>query len=164
MRNIKSKNVKLTLTLSPEEKAVIKAILNRGKESVRVIKRARVLDLFDKGFTSPTISEYVGVTAETARRIGWNYLEGGLKRALYDLPRPGKERALTEKQANQIIACVCSDPPAGYSRWTIELLTEETKRRGIAPKIGRETIRILLKTHDLKPWREKNVVHPGTNK
>ena len=26
------------------------------------------------------------------------------------------------------------------------------------PQVGRETIRILLQSHDLKPWREKNVV------
>ena len=24
--------------------------------------------------------------------------------------------------------------------------------------VGRETIRVLLESHDLKPWREKNVV------
>jgi hypothetical protein len=29
----------------------------------------------------------------------------------------------------------------------------------LVPKVGRETIRILLQSHDLKPWREKNVVH-----
>jgi hypothetical protein len=25
--------------------------------------------------------------------------------------------------------------------------------------VGRETIRVLLQSHELKPWREKNVVH-----
>jgi len=28
--------------------------------------------------------------------------------------------------------------------------------------VGRETIRILLLDHDLKPWREKNVVRGRT--
>jgi len=31
-------------------------------------------------------------------------------------------------------------------------------RRKIAPGIGREAVRLLLESHDLKPWREKNVV------
>jgi len=26
--------------------------------------------------------------------------------------------------------------------------------------VGRETVRIVLARHDLKPWREKNVVRP----
>jgi hypothetical protein len=32
----------------------------------------------------------------------------------------------------------------------------------LARRVGRETIRILLQRHDLKPWREKNVVRGGT--
>jgi hypothetical protein len=26
----------------------------------------------------------------------------------------------------------------------------------LAPRVGRETIRLLLRNHDLKPWREKS--------
>ena len=29
-------------------------------------------------------------------------------------------------------------------------------------RAGRETIRVLLESHDLKPWRERNVVRGGT--
>ncbi len=52
---------------------------------------------------------------------------------------------------------VCSDPPAGRARWTVRLVAEEAVKRKLAPLVGRETIRILLLSHDLKPWREKNV-------
>jgi hypothetical protein len=38
------------------------------------------------------------------------------------------------------------------------LLAEEAVKRKLVPGIGRETIRILLESHDLKLWREKNVV------
>jgi putative transposase len=31
-------------------------------------------------------------------------------------------------------------------------------KRKLVPRVGRETIRVLLLHHDLKPWREKNVV------
>jgi putative transposase len=44
------------------------------------------------------------------------------------------------------------------ARWTVRLLTEEAIRRKLVPQVGRETIRVLLESHDLKPWREKNVV------
>jgi hypothetical protein len=53
---------------------------------------------------------------------------------------------------------VCSDPPEGFARWTVRLVAEEAVKRRLAPCVGRETIRILLLSHDLKPWREKNVV------
>lgn len=163
MKKGKSINVKISFTLKDTERETIRTLLSKGKESVRVVKRAQVLNLFDQGFTSPSIAEAVSMNAVTVRKIGWRYLEGGLDRALYDLPRPGNDRLLSEKQANQIIALVCSDAPEGYDRWTLELLAEHAVKNGIIPSIGRETIRILLHTHDLKPWREKNVVHPRTD-
>jgi hypothetical protein len=43
-------------------------------------------------------------------------------------------------------------------RWSLSLLVREVKRRGIVASISDETIRVLLAAHDLKPWREKNVV------
>lgn len=50
--------------------------------------------------------------------------------------------------------------PEGRARWTIILIVEESIKRGIVDEVGRETIRVLLKNHELKPWREKNVVRP----
>ena len=158
----KSKNVKLAFHLTQEEKEAVKSILSKGKESVRVIKRARVLELFDEGLTSPKISQYVGVTAETVRRIGWNYVNEGLERAFYEAPRPGGKKKISQTEEAHIVALVCSDPPEGYDRWSVRLLTEEVIKRGIVPSIGRETIRVILKSHGIKPWREKNVVRGGT--
>ncbi len=53
---------------------------------------------------------------------------------------------------------VCGPPPAGQARWSVRLIAEEAVKRKLVLQVGRETIRILLQTHDLKPWREKNVV------
>ena len=50
---------------------------------------------------------------------------------------------------------VCSNPPEGRARWTVRLVAEEAVKRKLVPGVGRETIRILLLSHDLKPWREK---------
>lgn len=163
METYKSRNVKVSLKLKDTERETIRTLLSKGKESVRVIKRAQVLNLLDQGYTSPGIAKAVSMNAVTVREIGWRYIQEGLSRALYDLPRPGNPRLLSEKQANQIIAMVCSDAPVGYDRWTIELIVEKATKTGIVSTIGRETIRVLLKTHDIKPWREKNVVHTGDN-
>lgn len=158
MRGKNSYNVKLSFRLSDEDRKTIDDLLTKGKTSARIFKRAQVLRHFDEGKSSPDIAIFVGVTAETARRIGWNYIHKDLKRALYDLPRPGKAKKLTNRQETHIVALVCSDPPEGYERWSIRLLTEEVIKRKIVKSVGRETIRILLKSHGIKPWREKNVV------
>jgi hypothetical protein len=40
----------------------------------------------------------------------------------------------------------------------VRLLTEEVIKHKLVPRVGRETIRVLLESRDLKPWRGKNVV------
>jgi putative transposase len=64
-----------------------------------------------------------------------------------------------QNRLKEIVAFVCTGPPSGRARWTIELIVEEAIKRKIVKTVGREIIRVLLHSHDLKPWREKNVVH-----
>jgi hypothetical protein len=80
-----------------------------------------------------------------------------LERALYEKQRPGAAEVLDESQKQRLIAMVCSSPPEGRARWTVRLVAEEAVKRKLVPRVGRETIRVLLLSHDLKPWREKNV-------
>ncbi|HVO60887.1 MAG TPA: helix-turn-helix domain-containing protein [Terriglobales bacterium] len=87
---------------------------------------------------------------------------GGLERALYERARPGKAAWLDALQRQRIVALVCGPPPAGRARWTVRLLTEEVVQRNLVPRVGRETIRVLLESHELKPWRGKNVVRGAT--
>ena len=69
--------------------------------------------------------------------------------------RPGAAEVLTASDKQRIIAMVCSAPPPGAVRWTVRLVAEEAMKRKLVPQVGRETVRVLLQSHDLKPWREK---------
>jgi putative transposase len=129
-----------------------------GIASVRVVKRARMLRLLDQGTGPPQVASAVGVSPQTVRNIGWRYVGEGLERDLHETPRPGHQPALSPGQAQRIVAMVCGPPPAGRARWSVRLIAEEAMRRRLVPTVGRETIRMLLRQHDLKPWREKNVV------
>ncbi|TQF14698.1 helix-turn-helix domain-containing protein [Myxococcus llanfairpwllgwyngyllgogerychwyrndrobwllllantysiliogogogochensis] len=146
------------LKLKQADRAALEALTHRGRESVRVLKRGRVLQLLAEGWTVVRAAEAVGVTQTTVRTVRRRYLEEGLGAALNEKPRPGAARLLTEKQASEMVAMVCASPPEGRARWTVRLIAQEAMRRGLVPKVGRETVRELLLRHDLKPWREKNVV------
>lgn len=155
----KRKNRRLTMKLKPKDRLALKKLLAGGIEAVRVVKRARVLQLLDEGLSANQAAAGVGVTPETARKIGWRYREHGLEVALREMPRPGNPRLLKPRQETRIIAIACSQPPDGFAVWSTALLAEEAIRQGIVPSVSRETIRMVLKRHGLKPWREKNVVH-----
>jgi len=152
-------NTKLTIILPKDDLNIVRSIITKGYNNARVITRARVLFQFNKGLSSPDVSEYCGVSPETARRVGWNYLNKSLNFALFDKPRSGKKKRIPEKDAASVIALACTDPPEGYARWTVRLLAKEMVNRKMIESIGKESVRIILKGHALKPWREKNVVY-----
>jgi putative transposase len=97
----------------------------------------------DRGETAAQGANNAGVAAKTVRAFGRRYEEEGLKQALHEKPRPGKQRALDAGQSERIIAMVCSPPPEGQARWSVRLIATEAVKRKLVPGVGRETIRIL---------------------
>jgi putative transposase len=145
---------RLQLSLTVGDLKRIEALLSGGVQEVRTVVRALALRQLDRGLSTPEVGSLVGLSGKAVRQIGQRYQAGGLDRALFDAPRPGSARVLNLEQSQQVVALVCSSPPEGFARWTVRLLAEETVRRKIVPSIGREAIRRLLQSHDLKPWRE----------
>ena len=152
----------LRIEVTTRDRKVLRKLLSGGVQQVRLVLRAVALLQLAKGVSAPRIAGMVPLTAQAIRKIGHRYREGGLERALYEKQRPGAEALLEANQKQRIIAMVCSDPPEGFARWTVRLVAEEAVKRRLVPRVGRETIRVLLLSHDLKPWREKNVVRGGT--
>jgi transposase len=129
--------------------------------TARVWRRIRVLLLLDEGNSVRATAKAVGGYPREISRVGKRYLERGLEAALSEDARPKPPRRLDSAQEAAVVAMVCGPPPVGRARWTTTLAAQEAVHRGIVPRIGRETIRVVLAAHDLKPWREKNVVRRG---
>jgi putative transposase len=153
---------RLSVRLSKRNREELRQLLRRGLQPVRTTLRALALLQLDAGQTASDVGANLQLTPKAVREIGRRYEDGGIERALYDQQRPGAAALLDASQKQRIIAMVCSDPPAGRARWTVRLIAEEAVKRKLLPRVGRETIRVLLQSHDFKPWREKNVVRGGT--
>ena len=149
---------RLRVRLTKGDREKLDSILSGGIQAVRTVLRALALRHLHDGKSVSEVAANVRLTPKAVREIGRRYQDSGLEQALYDKPRPGAATVLEDSERQRIIAMVCSDPPAGRARWTVRLVAEEAVKRRLVPRVGRETIRILLLHHDLKPWREKNVV------
>jgi transposase len=158
MRAYKRLEVKLP---KPDERSLVQ-LLRSGVQQVRVVLRSLALLQLSGGDSAPVIARRLRLTPKTVRDIGKRYLEGGVDRALYERPRQGAKPILSPTERQRIIAMACSDAPEGRARWTVRLIAEQAIKRKLVPKVGRETIRILLESHDLKPWRENNAVRGRT--
>lgn len=153
---------KYKVVLTPEEKEEVTSLIGKGTAKARTITRARILILANGGKIDKAICESLGIVRSVVHDVRKHYAEGGLNRALNDLPHPGKARKLTGAQEAQVIAIACTKAPKGYVRWTLDLLTEEVKDK-LAVSIGRNAIWKVLLRNNLKPHRKKNVVHSQSN-
>jgi transposase len=144
----------MSLRLKPRELKRIRHLL--GIEEPRVIRRANILNCLHLGYVSSDIAKILNVNPKTVTNVGNAYLEAGLDSALYDEERSGRPIDFDDRERSRIVAMVCSDPPQGFYRWTLDLIVEEAQKRDLVDgTISRETIRVILQEHDLKPWQEK---------
>ena len=148
----------ITFHMKAEDLAAVQSLLRGGVQQVRVVLRALALKQLAAGVNAPQVAQSVPLTPKAVRDLAHRYTEGGLQRALHDKQRPGASEILDASEKQRIVAMVCSQPPQGRARWTVRLVATEAVKRKLVPRVGRETVRVLLESHDLKPWREKNVV------
>ena len=147
------------IRLKARERRTLEALLGGDEPSARVRVRARVLLLSHEDWDCASIATATGSSTSTVGRVRRRYCEEGLKEALSEGHRPGARPKLSRQEEQRVVALACTDPPKGFARWSLRLLTSEATRTGIIPKVSRERIRVLLHEHGIKPWREKNVVH-----
>lgn len=140
--------------LNEKDRLEVKHTIRHG-DSARLVNRSHILNLRDKGYTSNEVADVLDYTARTVINIVNNYIEGGLQQALTDDPRPGRPPEIDARIESHVVAVVCSEPPEGFDRWTLELLKNRVEHDGIVDSISKESIRIILKEHDLKPWQQK---------
>lgn len=148
-------NVKYRVTLDTSERVQLVSMVLGGKGAVRRLKRAQILLAADNGSTDEEIARNVAVGTSTVYRTKQRFVEEGLERALSELPRPGAGRKLGVVDESLLVAVACSKPPAGRSRWTLQLLADEMVRLTVHDSVSDETIRRRLGELQLKPWQEK---------
>lgn len=129
--------------------------IRKTSNQPREILRAHALVLKFKNFTHAEIADILDITARTVSNVVENYRDGGIDKAIQDDPRPGPTPKFDDGIQARVVAIVCSDPPEGFDRWTLELLQDEVVRQEIVDSISKESIRIILREHDLKPWQQK---------
>ena len=109
-----------------------------------------------KGLTLAEVGDFLEISVRTVCNIEDNYAQGGLEKALHDDPRPGAPVRFDDRVKSYVVATVCSEPPEGFDRWTLELIREHILEREVVESISSETIRLILQEHDLKPWQQQS--------
>lgn len=142
---------KYRVTLTPDERVELTALVSRGKADARKLAHARVLLQADEAAGGPAradadIAAGLELSTRTVERVRQRFVEDGTQAAL--MPRPTKRvysRALDGAQEARLIALACSKPPEGKKRWTLRLLAEQVVELRYAAAVSHETVRRVLK-------------------
>ena len=135
------------IQLSETEQSSLTKILSRGKSSAHEQRRARVLNLLNRGEHPKQLAKVLQVGIATVYNIQKRYLEEGFESALTDKPRSGKPPVIKPEAKARITALACSESPAGHARWTLRLLADKAVEMGYIESVSHmEVGRILKKT------------------
>ena len=139
------------VTLTPEERQHLLALVSTGKAAAYRLTRARIVLQADQSPQGPAwsdahIPQVLNVGRKPVERTRETFVEVGLEVALQrkKRARPGNQKFDGSKEAH-LIAVACSNPPAGHKRWTLQLLADKMIELQHFASISQETIRQHLK-------------------
>src|ERR1700735_4063485 len=156
-------NIRYRVELTEGERAQLTALLSGGNHAARKLKRAQILLAADAGIGDEAIADSISVGGSTVYRTKRRFVEGNLDLALSEEARPGAVRKLSGKETALLVATVCSSPPEGRKRWTLDLLAGQMVQLTEHEGLSRETVRRRLAEDDLKPWLRKMWCIPEVN-
>ena len=145
---------KYVIELNDHDRALLNDIISKGTCSARTILRANILLASDKSskkyMTVAEIAEVYHTTPTTVQTVRTSFCEKGLEETLSRKKRetPPVPAKITGDVEARVIALACSNPPAGYAKWTLRLLADQTVELGYVETISYVSIaRILKKTN-----------------
>jgi len=145
---------KYIVDLTSEERRKLLELTRKGKQSVRKVRRARILLKADEGWKDREITAALDTSSTTVERTRKRFVEGGLEKALNEDPRPGQKRKLDGRGEAHLIALACSQAPAGHSHWTLRLLADKLVELDVVDSISHETVRQTLKKTHSSPGKK----------
>jgi transposase len=153
---------KYRVTLTEDEKQILREIINKGKHGAQKRKRAQALPLTDEGYTDDITADRAGTRRRGIEELRQRFVEEGFESTLEGKPRGHRPRVLSGEDEARLVTLICGPVPEGCSRWTLRLLEDTwvTLEHTDAKRVSRETIRRTLKKTNLSPGKTGNGVFP----
>ena len=143
-------NKKFIVRLSDEERGVCQEIVKRLKGSSERVKRAQILlkaDADGPGWPDAKIAEAFNCRVQTVEALRKRLVTEGFEAAVERKKRatPPTPCKLDGEGEAKLIALRLGKPPAGYGRWSLQLLANELVVLEVVESICPETVRKTLK-------------------
>ena len=143
-------NKKYIVRLSDEERGACQEVVKRLKGTSQKVKRAQILlkaDADGPAWPDARIAEAFDCRVQTVEDLRKRLVTEGFEAALERKVRatPPTACKLDGEGEAKLIAMRLGKPPAGYGRWSLQLLADELVALEVVPSICAETVRKALK-------------------
>jgi len=144
---------KYIVTLTKDEKKLLKDIINKGKHTSEKRKRAQALLLANENYTDEMIAGRTGLSRRGLEQLRQRFVEEGFEVTLAGKPRGHRPKLLGGEDEARLIALACSPKPDGRTRWTLRLLADTwtTLAYTDVETLSYATVRRTLKKTKLNP-------------
>ncbi len=143
---------KYKVTLESEERQELQAITRKGSHQSLKVVNALVLLNCDQGPFNPDrrkgedVADILRISLRRIDRVKKRFVEDGLDVALGSRQgRRSYQRKADGAFEARLIALSCSEPPAGYSQWSLRLLADRSVELAYIDSVSYETVRRILK-------------------
>ena len=137
----------VAITLSDAERRELEGLARRRKTAQGLARRARIVLAAVDGLENKAIVERLGADANTVGKWRRRFAERGLD-GLYDEPRPGAPRKISDEQIAEVIARTLEETPADGTHWSLRSMA---RAAGYAPS----TIHRIWQAFGLQPHRSE---------
>ena len=143
-------NKKYIVRLSDEERGACQDVVKRLKGTSEKVRRAQILlkaDVEGSGWSDARIAEAFDCRVQTVETLRKRLVIDGFEAALERKRRatPPTPRKLDGAGEAKLIAMRLGQPPAGYGRWSLQLLADQLVVLEVVDSICPETVRKTLK-------------------
>lgn len=146
---------KYEVNLSDKEIEQLTKVIRTGRSSAHEILHANILLTVnsngEKKLSHSKIAAMYQTSVVTVQKVIASYATEGLATALYRKKRttpPVPAKVDGEFEAHVIALC-CSEPPKGYARWSVRLLSEKCVEMQYIDSVSHMTISRTLKKLNL---------------
>ncbi len=143
---------KVALILTPEELTRLESLAHRSRSAPHVARRARIILACGEGLDSKVVARRLHVTPATVCKWRGRFVCDRLD-GLYDEPRPGAPRTITDDQVEQVIIRTLETTPRGATHWS-------TRDMAKALDLSRMAVNRIWRAFGLQPHRSETFKLP----
>ena len=138
---------KVALILTDDERVRLDSLAHRSRTAAHLARRARIILACAEGHDNKVVARRLRMSQTTVCKWRARFVRERLD-GLYDEPRPGAPRRITDDQVEQVIVRTLEEMPRGATHWS-------TRGMAKASGLGHTTVQQIWRAFGLQPHRSE---------